>query len=57
MTNPLPDLLILCGYIAGAFLSAWFVGRVLCGLYRFRRCQRVAAWHHAEKHYRQNERR
>ena len=57
MTNPLTDLLILGLYIAVAFLVAWFVGRVLCGWYRYRRWQRVAAWHHVEKHYRKNERR
>ena len=55
--NPLPDLLILCLYIAGAFLVAWFVARVLCGWYRVRRWQRAAAWHNVEKHYRRNERR
>ena len=57
MTNPLADLLILGLYIAGAFLVAWFVGRVLCGRYRYRRWQRAAEWHHVEKHYRKNERR
>ena len=57
MTNPLADLLILGLYIAGAFLVAWFVGRVLCGWYRVRRWQRAAAWHHVENHYRKNERR
>ena len=55
--NPLADLLILCLYIAVAFLAAWFVGRVLCGWYRYRRWQRVAAWHHMDAQYRRNERR
>ena len=57
MTNPLADLMILCLYIAVAFLVAWFVGRVLCGWYRYRRWQRVAAWHHMDAQYRRNERR